>query len=618
MPEIGSRRVLAKKIPAVDLPSQASLMTLVVAGVVVATLYLAREVLIPITLAVLLSFVLAPAVARLRRLGAPKGLSVLLVVLLALGVIGLLGLVIGTQIAALAEHAPAYAATIEHKLSAVRGYVTEHVAALTRKLAQPHAQLPRGPALAPQATGGAQPVPVVVQQPDPSPFELLERVAGPLLGPLGSVGVMLVVSVFILMQSEDLRDRMIRLFGSGDLHRTTLAMDDAASRLSRYFLAQLALNAGFGVVVGLGLFLLGLPSPALFGILAGMFRFIPYIGSFAGAALPLALAAAVDPGWSLLVQVAALFLVLEPLAGQVAEPLVYGHSTGLSPVSVVISAIFWAWLWGPVGLILSMPLTLCLVVLGRHVPHLEFIDVLLGDRPALTPPESFYQRMLAGDTDEMLDQAESFLRERALSAYYEEVALPGLQMAANDRLRGVLTDEQMRNIERSIEEIVLDLADHGDRPGEAASAGGASALCIAGRGVLDKAACAMVAQLLAKRGLKVRVASPDAVSRASIEALELDEVGVICVSFIEGAGSLAPLRYLMRRLRARAPGLPIVIGLWNADGTVLQEERLRAITGADLTTASLREAVDACVAGAEPARLSLSARQPQPGSGSSS
>ena len=204
------------------------------------------------------------------------------------------------------------------------------------------------------------------------------------------------MAVFILLQQEDLRDRLIRLFGSTDLHRTTVAMDDAARRLSRYFLTQLGINAAFGLIIGVGLFIIGIPSPVLWGVLAALLRFVPYVGSLMAGAIPVLLGAAVNPGWSMAIAAAALFLVTEPIMGQIVEPMLYSRSTGLSPVSVVVSAIFWAWLWGPIGLILATPLTLCLVVLGRHIERLEFLDVVLGDRPALTPVENFYQRVLVG------------------------------------------------------------------------------------------------------------------------------------------------------------------------------------------------------------------------------
>lgn len=587
---------LKTKIVAADVPSPASLMTLAVSVVVIAALYFAREVLVPITLAVLLSFVLAPLVGRLRRLGLWRVPSVLLAVVLALGVILALGVVIGTQVAQLGGRATEYSITIDQKVSAARGYAARTIGALGTRLGhvaeEPAKPAPRAAQRGPEP---AKPLPVEVHQPEPTPFEVLERFAAPVMGPLASLGIVLVVAVFILMQLEDLRDRLIRLFGSGDLHRTTAAMDDAADRLSRYFLAQLALNAAFGVIVTIGLFVIGVPSPALFGIIAALFRFVPYIGAVGAAVLPVALAAAVDPGWSMVFETLAMFVVVEALVGQVAEPLAYGHSTGLSPVSVVVSAIFWAWLWGPVGLILSMPLTLCLVVLGRHVEHLQFIDVLLGDQPALTPAESFYQRILAGDADEALDQAEVLLKERTLSEYYDEVALKGLQMAANDSLRGVLSGEQLRHIQDSIGAIVMDLSDHADDGARADQPAG-TALCVAGRGPLDEAACTMLAQILAKRGMHARVVSSDAVSRGMIDSLDVSGVDVVCVSWLEAAGSLSGLRYLMRRIHQRAPGVPTLVGLWQAEQGMLREDRLKTVIGADSYTTSLRDAVAGCIA----------------------
>ncbi len=629
------------QIPAAELPGLQGLTTLAVAVVVVAALYLGREVLVPITLAILLSFVLAPLVALLRRVGLPRVPAVVMAVLVALGVLLLLGGVIGAQVATLADDVPRYASTIERKVDAVRSYATGRITAMTgslgRQMAPSPAEAPTepraNPAPASPPSDTPKPVPVEVHQPDATPMEIATRVLSPILSPLATTGIVLLVAVFILMQQEDLRDRMIRLFGSSDLHRTTAAMDDAAARLSKYFLTQLALNAAFGVVIGLGLLIVGVPNPVLWGIIAGLMRFIPYIGAIGSAILPIAMAAVVDPGWTMVLSTIALFLVIELLTGQIVEPLVYGHSTGLSPVSVVVAAIFWAWLWGPVGLILSMPLTLCLVVLGRHIDRLEFIDVLLGDQPALTPAESFYQRILAGDTDEALDQAEVLLRERALSSYYDEVVLKGLQLAANDSVRGVLTDDQLRNIQDAIDGVVADLADHDDvdvaqsksdaketpvsqtiapppiLPAPADTAGGlapewagsAPILCVAGRGPLDEAACTMLVQLLAKHGLRGRVVSHDAVSRARAMSLDVAGVAMVCVSYLEASGSPAPLRYMMRRLRQRLPGAPILVGLWQADEALLGDERLRAMIGADHYVTSLRDTVNACLAAAHAA-----------------
>ena len=305
-------------------------------------------------------------------------------------------------------------------------------------------------------------MPVEVRQPPLDPLGLASRVLMPVLHPLATLAIVFVVAVFILIQRDDLRDRIVRLFGTRDLHRTTLAMDDAARRLSRYFLVQLGINACFGLVVAIGLYFIGLPSPLLWGTIAALMRFVPYIGSYIAAGAPILLAAAVEPGWSKALWVGALFLVTEPIIGQLVEPMLYGRSTGLSPLSVVISAIFWGWLWGPVGLIISTPLTLCFVVLGRHVEQFEFLNVLFGDRPALTKIESFYQRALAGDLDEVQEQAEELLKEISLASYYDEVAMPGLELAARDLARGVLTRSQMERIKDTVIALITELEDYED------------------------------------------------------------------------------------------------------------------------------------------------------------
>ncbi|MBL6457722.1 AI-2E family transporter [Belnapia sp. T6] len=631
-------------------PALRALLGLATGVVIVTALYIAREILIPITLAVLLSFVLAPLADLLRRLWLGRVVSVLVAVLLALGAILLIGGLIGTQVAQLAGEAPRYAATIERKVETVRDEALGRISVITRSLGMPggltHEETaPTGPEAAPAPAAPAAPgaAPGEAGGTIRSPLELAQRILSPVLGPLETTGIVFIVAIFVLLQREDLRDRMIRLAGATDLHRTTTALDDAARRLSRYFLAQLGLNLVFGIVIGVGLFLIGVPSPLLWGVLATLLRFVPYIGAILAGALPLALAAAVDPGWTMVIWTAALFLVTEPIMGQVVEPLVYGHSTGLSPVSVVISAIFWSWLWGPIGLILSTPLTLCLVVLGRHVQQVEFLDVLLGDRPALTPVESFYQRMLAGDPDEALDQAELLLKERSLSSYYDEVALKGLQLAASDASRGVVPPEQIERVRDAIRGLVADLADHADAdpaphgekgalpslaeqgvpktPAPKAQAPDPAALppawrrdsailCIAGRGPLDEAASAMLAQLLQKHGLGAHVVPHEAVSRGRIDSFDTAGAAMVCISYLEISGSPAHLRYLLRRLRQRLPGAPILVGLWPAEEAVLTDQKVQHFLGADYYTTSLREAVTACLDAAH--KASAPAAEPAP------
>lgn len=380
---------LQESIPAAEAPAITSLLSFQIGVVVIAALYLAREVLVPITAAILLSFVLAPLVDLLRRWRLGRVPSVLIAVFVAIAIIGAIGTVIGSQVAQLAPRAPEYAGTIEKKIEAARTYLAEKASGLLQRVgydATPVQTVPQGSAGAETPVKGDQPGSKPATS---SPLELLQKYLSPILSPFATLGIVLVISIFVLLQKEDLRDRMIRLFGATDLHRTTVALDDAAQRLSRYFLAQLGLNSAFGVIIGAGLFVIGVPNPVLWGILSGLLRFVPYIGSFISAGLPITLATAVDPRWSMAIWTAALYIVVELGVSQGIEPILYGHSTGLSPLAVVVSAIFWSWLWGSIGLVLSMPLTLCLVVLGRYVDRLEFLDILLGDRPPLTPVESF-------------------------------------------------------------------------------------------------------------------------------------------------------------------------------------------------------------------------------------
>ncbi|SEF12297.1 Predicted PurR-regulated permease PerM [Rhizobiales bacterium GAS191] len=623
-------------VQAAETPSLKTLLTLAFCVVIVAGLYLGREMLVPITLAVLLSFVLAPLVNLLRRLRLGRVPSVLLSVVLALGIVLALGGMIGNQLTDLAQQAPRYQTTILQKIEAARsmtlGRMSSIVRRLGRQLEPTSGDRPsRPPARSADSSPGPdqKPLPVEVHQPEPTPLELAERILLPVVSPLSSLAIVFVVAIFVLLQREDLRDRLIRLFGSRDLHRTTTAMNDAADRLSRYFLTQLGINAAFGVVTGVGLSLIGVPSPALWGVLGALLRFVPYVGAVLSAVLPMALAAAVDPGWTMLAWTAALYLVVELLTGQAIEPLLYGHSTGLSPISVVVAATFWTWLWGPTGLILSTPLTLCLVVLGRHVDRLEFLDVILGDRPALTPIENFYQRMLADDPDEALDQAELFLKERSLSSYYDEVAVKGLQLAANDVQRGVLGPEQLDGINEAINAVIQDLSSHegaNPRPEKDANENEdsvsrraaqkpseedlpiidrehlaptwraeAPVLCVAGRGPLDEAASSMLAQLLAQQGLGARTVPHEALSRSGIATFDFRGVAMVCVIYLEISGSPSHLRYLIRRLRQALPGAPILVGLWAADDAATRDERLRATIGVDYYVCSLRQAVAACL-----------------------
>src|SRR5437660_11726452 len=514
-------RVAARVDQAELLGKIAMLVTL---ALVVTALYVGRAVFIPIAIAILLSFVLAPLVRLLRRWRLPRVPAVGLVVLLAVAILGGLGALVAQQLADLTKELPNYESTITRKIESVKSLTAgsrtlERAAAALRNIggqiteATPGMAPPpkpgdagSGPQHAPAQAKEQQPVPVEVRQPDPLSFERLQSIAGSVLEPLATAGIVLVFVIFILFQREDLRDRFIRLVGSGDLQRTTAAMNDAARRLSRYFLFQTLMNATFGAFIAIGLWFIGVPSPFLCGTLAALMRFVPYVGAFIAAAVPILLAGAVAPGWAMMLEVVALFAITEPIVGQLIEPLLYGHQTGISPIAVVVSATFWTWLWGPVGLLLATPLTVCLVVLGRHVERLEFLDVLLGDAPPLTPVESFYQRLLAGDSSEVAEQAEEFIKERPLADYFDEVALEALLMAQADVRRGALDSGRQVKIRETIDELVEDLREDGGDPGKTAEneekaedreqTSSLSVVCVGGRTPLDEAAAALFAHLL--------------------------------------------------------------------------------------------------------------------------
>jgi len=603
-------------VPPPSAPESRTLVGLAVTAIVVAALYLAQDVLVPITLAVMLSFVLSPLTNGLRRIGLWRGPAVILSVVLALAVIGALGTLIGSQAAGLAEDAPRYAEAIEQKIEGAQALATARLGFLLRVFGAPGEPAVPAPAAPPQRPATTrrtrtdtalatqqQPVLVELARPRTSALTVARTILEPVLAPLETTFIVLIVAVFVLMQKQDLRDRFIRVFGSTDLHRTTLALDEAGQRLSRFFLSQLAVNASFGLVIGLGLWAIGIPTPALWGGLAGLLRFVPYIGPLLGAVPPLALGAAIEPGWSTTAAVALLFIVVEPLTGYVVEPLLYGHSTGLSPASVIVAAIFWTWLWGPIGLILSTPLTLCLVVMGRHVRSLEFFDVLLGDRPPLSAIDTFYQRILGDNPDDALANAESMLADRTLLDYYDSVVLPALKLAAADEATGKLSHERPAEMSRSVLAVIDELCEHVD-VGSAPPAGQAArspartgaAVCVAGRGPFDDAVAAMLAQLLAHRGVTSRSVPHTAVSREAIAELDVADVAVFVVSYLELAGTPTRLRSLVKRLRAHAPAARIVVGLWPEGDATLSDVNVQRALGADAYVGSLRAAVDATLA----------------------
>ncbi len=638
-------------------------------AVVVAALYLGRDLLVPLVLAVLLAFVLAPVVSLLQRARLGQALSVVLAVLLAFAVIGGVGLVVGPQMTQLARSLPGYQATIQDKMRSLRvgGEVIERLSGEVQRLVGSAAQ--EGPAaLVPGvASPAAQPVAAPAAGggglggsglDGGSALVVVRSVLQQLLSPLATAGIVVVFVIFVLLYRADLRDRLIRLVGRQDLHRTILAMNDAAARLSRFFLTQVAINAAFGCFIGLGLWAFGLPNPVLWGILAGLMRFVPFIGSFVAVVPPLLLALAVVPGWSMAVWVLLLFVLGEMAMGQVVEPLLYGHSTGLSPVAIIVAAAFWTFLWGPIGLLLATPLTVCLVVLGRHVEALAFLDVMLGDRPPLDPPETFYQGALEGNRRGLATDALGRLREHSLAEYYDQVALPGLALAQADLSSDKLEFERLDAIHQQIEGLLgqlaaqagpdpapargragvlgglarlgrgrvggrTSLAGGGMAPGGAGPGGAArveagrggsagpgaaphapapawaaegGVLCIPGRGQLDDLAATMAAQVLRQHGFGARVEPNASLGAGAAQARGPGAARLCCLSVLEEGSTPSSIRYFLRRIRRTMPDATVIVGLWHTAGGSPMLAALRAEGPGETIVTSLGEAVALCLA----------------------
>ena len=564
-------------------------------AVIVAALYLGRELLVPLVLAILLAFVLAPAVKLLQRARLGRPASVLIAVALAFAAIGGIGVIVGGQAANLASQLPSYRATIQQKAKslAVGSDLLERLATTTQAMLG-------GGGLGGEAAVAVAPAPAPSFE-APSPLVVVRTVIQPLLSPLASAGIVVIFVVFVLLYREDLRDRLVRLVGRRDLHRTILAMNEAAKRLSRYFLTQLALNAGFGVFIAGGLWFAGLPNPVLWGILAAIMRFVPFIGSFLAVVPPLLLALAVVPGWSMAAVVLALFVGGDMVMGQVIEPLLYGHSTGLSPIAVIFAAAFWAFLWGPIGLLLATPLTVCLVVMGRHVEGLAFMDVMFGSASPLEPAETFYQRALEGNAVELATQARKQVAASSLADYFDRVAMRGLALAQSDLSRDALAFDRLEAIHARIGTLLAGLARAG-APGAAALAPGGTALaedwqqggavlCIPGRGQLDDLAAAMAVQVLQARGFGAQLVSNLALGSKPADEAGFGAARLCCLSVLEDGSSPSSIRYFLRRIQRRMPGAAVVVCLWQAKGDSRILAALRAEGDEENIVLSLGELV---------------------------
>lgn len=595
-----------------------------------AALYFARDVFLPFAIAVLLTFVLQPVVVRLRRMRIPRVLAVIISVLFAFLVMLAVSLVIVLQLNELAREIPTYQNNIITKVRSLKDIGAgnssiERLSSVVERVGNEISQLNEDE-VSQAPTDEIQEEPLLVEIFSPQrPIQMLSELITPIIGPLATSGLVIVVAIFILLDREELRDRFIRLVGYNDLHRTTEALQDAGRRVSQYLLMQLVVNVTYGVPIGIGLWLIGVPNAVLWGLLATILRFLPYVGPVIAAILPLTLALAVAPGWELVLYAAALFLVMELVSNNIVEPLLYGSRTGLSPIAIIVSAIFWTWLWGPIGLVLATPLTVCLVVLGRHVPQFEFLKVMLGNEPVLDPKERLYQRLLAGDPDEATDNAEELLEEEYLVDFYGDVAIPALLLGEHDRARGVLLPEQMKQVAASartllsnLQEIAEEESDEEEAADEDAELTGGEEepiepdfpdgegkriLCIGGRSELDDVSAAMLAQVLEVEGAEAEIASHIQIEPRNLRELAVKGYDTAVIAFLN-ANSVGHGRFLVRRLKRASPNLRVGIVLW--DGTPDDPDEMAELAkriNADFVAVTMTDTVRKTLADEPPVRL---------------
>lgn len=631
--------------------AQARLLALATIIAVVSVLYFAREVLIPLAMAILVSFLLAPIVSRLQRWGLKRIPAVLAAVAGASAVAFIAVWVFLYQMVDLAEQLPSYKQNIVKKVETLQNTWSPWIRRATETIEDVNSQLDKDKpptsaqteaaeqksetapaekagALAsraetqePAATEPA--VPVRIVSGPPSITDILNGYVGPVLAPFGTAAIIAVLAIFILIEREDLRNRFIRLIGDRQLHQTTDALDDASTRVSRYLLMLLIVNVTYGIAVSIGLWFLEMPNVAVWGLLATVLRFIPYIGPWIAAALPILLSLAIFDGWVQPLLVIGWFIVLELLSNNIMEPLLYGSSTGISAFGIIISAVFWTWLWGGVGLVLATPLTVCLMVLGRHVPQFRYLEILLGDQPPLAFSASVYQRLLALDEDEVANTAKKYLHEHPLGELFDEVLLPALQLANQDHQQGRIDDARWNYVHDALRELIVDLQEEaaakskqapdkaaapttaGEEPSESPEPPAEASpvpeqpagkiVCLAARDSSDELAAQMLAVLLLAEGYTVEVLAPrepttrDAAKESATRESLAEQPRMIWVSALPPLAE-ARARELCRQWAQRHPRAVINAGLWCETLHSRNVTLLRRAGAREMAT-TLREAV---------------------------
>lgn len=552
-------------------------------AVVVAALYLAKGLLVPVTLAVLLSFLLSPVCNWLERWRMGRIPAVLVTAVLGFTLLGAVVWAAVDQMSRLAPNIPEYRENVEAKLNSVNQYAVAALGKLTNS-AQGVGENLSSTSSADQARGTQEsPFSVRVLSSPASPLEFVSGMFGTVVEALGTAGIVIVLVVFFLIQREDLRDRFMHLVGKGRVTLTTQMLEDAGVRVSRYLSMLFFLNVTFGISIGVGLYFIGVPNAVLCGIVAMAFRFVPYIGPWIAAVMPIGLSLAFSPGWGPTIWTVGLFVVLELFNNNLLEPWLYGKNTGVSPVAVMLAAVFWMWLWGPVGLLLATPLTVCVLVVGKHVPQLSFLDILLGTDEVFEPQERIYQRLVAGDQEQAAELFEGYLEKQPLVEVYDTVLIPALALAETHWQLGELTEGKHEFIVQSLKELIQE---RGERQQEiqakedkaaaaviTADGNGAApsnaqplrVLCLPARTEADEITALMLAQVLSSRGCVVRVVPITSLAEKLDDLVDQGIPDVICVCATPPA-AVMHARYLCKRLRDRLAKVNLVVGVWNTQG----------------------------------------------------
>ena len=571
-------------IPSRELDIRKVAAALVSMAIVICGLYYGREILIPLALAFLITFALNPPVTWLIRLGLPRLLATTLVMVLVVCVLAGLGIILGAQVRSIAVELPAYQSTILKKFSDLResvkapGFLDGVLQTLQRVQKEVESTEKK-------SEEGPLPQRVEVVPFQKTPLEQAISWLFRLLEPLATAGIIFILVFFALLDIGDLRDRFLRLLG-GNVHRSTDAIKEAGARISKYLLMQLLVNVSYGVPLAIGLWIIGVPGALLWGALAAGLRFVPYLGPLIAAVFPIALAFAVDDGWSLLLWTVTLIVILELASNNIVEPLLYGASTGLSAISLIAAAVFWTALWGPIGLLLSTPLTVCLLVLGRNRPELQFLETILGSTPALDAPTRIYQRLIANDADEAIEIAISEIEKSSVVSFYDAIGIDVLRLASEEHLRNASAEHRLRLLS-GMDALLEDLRDQ--HPSTLGSEEKPAVLCIGGKWEIDALAGEMLAHALALEGIAASFQPPASVNADYLAKLDLKGASIICLSYLT-TNPVISARHACRRLRRRWPNVRIVLALWSAPPELLKSESLAALK-VDAVVTSVQEAV---------------------------